>query len=196
MTIFAKSPSKRVADLSHRATRPVAILGLLVAAVMAVVAPVLAIDWAQHVPFPEVLVGANFLVTDSAGVDWGPNTQFNQLDRIVAIDDTPITDQLSYDRAMVEAASRPQPLAQITFHRLVSSGLRSCGAIITPELYECRTTRLARHLSTAELARLFGLPYVIGFAYLLVGVWIFGKRGPLAARSKRWRFFATSPRSI
>ena len=177
MTVFATSPSRQVTDLSHRATRPVVLLGLLVAVVMAVVAPVLAIDWAQHVPFPGVLVGANFLVTDSTGADWGPNAQLNQLDRIIAVDDARLIDQLSYETAMVEAGSRPEPLAKITFHRLVNSSNRSCGSLVTPEVYECQTTRLTRKLSAGELARLFGLPYVMGFAYLLVGVWIFRQRG-------------------
>ncbi|HZY41780.1 MAG TPA: hypothetical protein VFF59_07245, partial [Anaerolineae bacterium] len=77
MTVFAPTPARRSANLSQYATRPIAILSLIVAVVIALIAPVLALDWAQHVPFPDVLVGANFTVTDSTGDGWGPNAQLN-----------------------------------------------------------------------------------------------------------------------
>lgn len=190
MTVFAQSPSKQAVDLSHHVTRPITILGLMVAVVMAVVAPVLALDWAQHVPFPSVLVGANFIVTDSTGGGWGPNAQLAQGDRIVGVDDTVITDQLSYDIAMVDAAARFPPLAKITFHRLASSGNRSCGSQIAPGMFECQTTRQVRQLALEEVARLFGLPYGLGFAYLLVGIWIFRQRGQQRA-GQALAFFAS-----
>lgn len=177
MTVFATPPARRAVDLSQHATRPAVILSLIVAVVIALIAPVLAFDWAQRVPFPEVLVGANFVVTDSAGNGWGPNDQLALSDRVVAIDGVPLTDQLSFDRAMIEAASRPDRIAQLTYQRLTTLNSRDCGLVIAPEVRQCQTTRLARRLAADDLVRLFGLPYVTGLMYLLVGVWVFRQRG-------------------
>ncbi len=43
------------------------------------------------------------------------NAQLDLGDRIVAIDSVPLTDQISYERAMVEAGSRCPPLAQVCY---------------------------------------------------------------------------------
>ena len=176
MTVFAPPSARPALDIGQRAARLIAALSLIVAMVMAIIAPALAIDWMLHVPFPEVLVGANFIVTDSAGDNWGPNDQLNVGDHIVAIDGVALTDQLSYDRALVEAASRPEPVARLTYQRLLSLNPQRCGELLSPDIDVCQATRLVRQLSNADLARLFGLPYVMGFAYLLVGVWIFRQR--------------------
>ncbi len=177
MTVFAPPPSAQARDIGQRATRSVAFLGLIMAVVIFMIVPVLALDWAEHVSFPGVLVGPNFLVTDATGNGWGPNAQIDILDRITAIDGVTPTDPFSYDQAMVDVAAKPDHEAHLSLQRAKDLNPRPCGEPTDSAIRNCEATRLARKLAPDDLAQLFGLPYAIGLSYLLVGIWVFRQRG-------------------
>lgn len=144
-------------------------LGFVVAVVMFLIAPVLALDWLQHVPYPGVLVGPNRLVSDASGSGWGPTAQLAIVDRIVAINGEVLTDQRSYDQALVDAAATDEA-AHLTIERLPALNPEPCAA-------PCEVTRVVRRFALDDFARLFGLPYAIGLSYLAVGLWVFRRRG-------------------
>lgn len=160
-------------------------LGFVVAVVTFLIAPVLALDWLQHIPFPGVLLGPNRLVSDASGNGWGPTEQLAIVDRVVAVDGVPLTDQLSYERAMAQAGAREDGIVRLTIERLSTLNSTPCSA-------PCEVARQVRRLSPDDFARLFGLPYVIGLTYLLVGLWVFRQRGTQRAGQALAFFCATT----
>ncbi len=106
MASFTPPPSTPLRDIGQKATWPLVFVILLAATAIFVIAPVLAIDWVQRVPFPSVLVQPNLLVSDASGNDWGPTPQLDTLDHIVGINDTPVADQTAYDQALIDAWAR------------------------------------------------------------------------------------------
>jgi signal transduction histidine kinase len=175
-TPLSQKPAR---DINQKATWPLVFAILAVAVVTLVVAPVLAVDWAQRVPFPSVLVNPNLLVSDAAGSDWGPTAQLAILDHIIQIDDTPTLDQGSYERALIDAQMRGQRQVRVVFQRSVAYNSRPCGTLVSTGLYQCETTRILRMLQLSEFVTLFGLPYVLGIIVLSIGIWVFRQRGGL-----------------
>src|SRR5512139_2961676 len=90
MASFTPPPSTPLRDIGQKATWPLVFVILLAATAVFVIVPGLAIDWAQRVPFPSVLLQPNLLVSDASGYDWGPTAQLDTLDRVVGINDTPV----------------------------------------------------------------------------------------------------------
>ncbi|MFN8597001.1 MAG: GAF domain-containing protein [Anaerolineae bacterium] len=164
-------------DLSLRATRPIAILSLIVAVAMLALTPILALDWVSNMPFPGVLVSPHLLVTDGSGPGWGPDAQLDILDRIVEVNGTAIADQATFDQAMVDAYARPDRSAQIKYERSTALNSRECGTAVDGNVRRCETTRSVQRAEPGDLGRLFGMPYAIGFTYLLIGMWVFRQRG-------------------
>src|SRR3989304_10298500 len=88
---MASSPPSPPDDSATRANRWLVVAFLILTGIVFVVAPVLALSWTRHVPFPGVLVTRNFLVNDPSGRDWGPAPDgLNFYDQIVAIDGQPV----------------------------------------------------------------------------------------------------------
>ncbi|HEY4720895.1 MAG TPA: hypothetical protein VII92_03555, partial [Anaerolineae bacterium] len=160
-------------DIGVRRTRLLVLISLVVATIVFVLSPALIIGWSQRVPFPGVLVGQTFIIGDPSGTDWGPDAQLAALDRIVAIDGIRLTDQVSYDQALIAALSRSERQIRITFERSIAINQNECGKLVSEGLRECEVTRPLRSMTADDLIRLFGLPYVIGLAYLAVGIWVF-----------------------
>ena len=168
---------KPVRDISQKATWPLVFAILAIAVILLIVAPVLAVDWVQHVPFPSVLVNPNLLVSDFSSADWGPTPQLAILDHITQINDTPTPDQRSYDQALIDAYARGERQVKVVFLRTVANNSRPCGTLVAPGLYQCETTRNLRMLQMSEFITLFGLPYVLGLIVLAIGIWVFRQRG-------------------
>ncbi len=176
MASFTPPPSTPLRDIGQRATWPLVFVILLAAISVFVIAPILAIDWVQRMPFPSVLVQPNLLVSDASTGNWGPSIQLDTLDHIVRINDTPVTDQLTYDQQLFKA--RDEELVRVTYQRSVSMNPRSCGEMIAPGVYQCETTRaLRKKMELGEFVSLFALPYSLGLVYLLIGLWVFRQRG-------------------
>jgi signal transduction histidine kinase len=177
MASFTPPPSTPLRDIGQRATWPLVFVILLAATALFIIAPVLAIDWAQRVPFPSVLLQPNLLVSDASGPDWGPTAQLDALDRIVGIAETPVTDQALYDQALINAWARGDQNVSVSYERSASITPRPCGEMIAPGLYRCETARQLQKIEPGEFASLFVLPYGLGLVYLLIGIWVFRQRG-------------------
>ncbi len=173
MVASAPPATTQSPDIGVRRTRLLVLISLVVAIIVFILSPALAIGWSQRVPFPGVLVGQTFIIGDSSGTDWRPDARLDVLDRIVAIDGFRLTDQVSYDQALIAASIRSERQVRITFERPIVLNVNECGKIVREGIRECEVTRPLRSMTTDDLIRLFGLPYVIGLAYLAVGIWVF-----------------------
>jgi signal transduction histidine kinase len=163
-------------DISQRFAALLAGLYIAIALVLFMLAPILALRWSEAIRIPSVLVGQTFIVGDSTGDGWGPTPQFDLLDRIIAIDGQPISTQVDYQESLIAAYQRPDHLAQITFERSIALNPRVCGEVVRLGIRQCEVSQLVRPFSTNDRTRLFGLPYLIGLAYLAIGIWVFRQR--------------------
>jgi signal transduction histidine kinase len=180
MASFTPPPSTPLRDIGQKATWPLVFFILLAATMIFIIAPVLAIDWVQRVPFPSVLLQPHLLVSDASGSDWGPTAQLDTLDRIVSIDDTPVVDQLTYDQALINAQSRGEPTVRVVFERSINAKIppaSPCGEAMAPGMYRCEATPGLQKLEAGEFLSLFVLPYSLGLIFLLIGIWVFRQRG-------------------
>src|SRR5512139_2512774 len=177
MASFTPPPSTPLRDIGQKATWPLVFVILLAATAIFIIAPILAIDWVQRVPFPSVLLQPNLLVSDASGFDWGPTAQLDTLDRIVGIEDTPVADQAMYDQALSNASASGKQRVRVVYERLASINPRPCGDMIRPGAYRCETMRLLQKIEPSEFVSLFVLPYGLGLVFLLIGIWVFRQRG-------------------
>jgi PAS domain S-box-containing protein len=172
------SVSPPPSDLAARANRWLVMAFLTLTGIVFVVAPVLALSWVRHVPFPGVLVTRNFLVNDPSGRDWGPAPDgLNFYDQIVAIDGQPVTSQADYDEAMIAVFARPGRMAHVTIERSIALNPRSCGESVREGVRRCEVQQSVRLLPVGGFWGYFGLPYLIGLAYFGVGLAVFRLRG-------------------
>ncbi len=177
MASFTPPPSTPLRDIGQKATWPLVFVILLAATIVFIIAPVLAIGWTQRTPFPSVLVQPNLLVSDASGTDWGPTPELDTLDHIVQIGDQPVTDQLTYDQALIAAQARGESQVRVTFVRSAAMNARPCGELVAPGLYRCEAARPLINLDSGEFLSSFALPYSLGLIYLLIGIWVFRQRG-------------------
>ncbi|HZY43875.1 MAG TPA: hypothetical protein VFF70_03920, partial [Anaerolineae bacterium] len=165
-----------IRDGGRRFSRPLVWLFLAVTLAIFMLAPAFALHWSETVPFPGVLVGQTFIVSDSSGPDWGPTPQLAVLDRIIAIDGQPITTQSEYEHALITANNQPNHRVQITFERSIALNPNECGEVVRVGIRRCEVTRPVRPFNANDDLRLFGLPYLIGLCYLAIGLWVFRQR--------------------
>ncbi len=165
-----------IRDIGPRFTRPLVWLYLATTLAIFMLAPALALHWSETVPFPGVLVGQTFIISDSNGPDWGPSPQFDELDRIIAIDGKPITTQGEYEQALIAANNQPNHRVQITFERSITLNSNECGQVVRVGVRQCEVTRPVRPFTANDGLRLFGLPYLIGLSYLAIGLLVFRQR--------------------
>ncbi len=165
-------------DPATRANRWLGVAFLILTGVVFVVVPVLALSWTRHVPFPGVLVTRNFLVNDPSGRDWGPALDgLNFYDQIVAIDGLLVASQADYDEAVIAAFARPGRIARVTIERSLALNPRLCGEIVREGVRRCEVQQFIRLLPVGGFWGYFGLPYLIGLAYVGVGLVVFRLRG-------------------
>ncbi len=154
------------------------VIALLLTGVVFVITPVLALGWARRVPFPSVLLTRNFLVNDPSGRDWGPSPEgLEYYDRIIAIDGLPVTSQAAYDEALIAAEGPPNRPARVTFERSIALNPHTCGEVVREGVRRCELVQPVRLLSSGDFWGYFGLPYLVGLAYLAIGVYVFRVRG-------------------
>jgi hypothetical protein len=135
MASFTPPPSTPIRDIGRRITWPFVLVILLVSSFVFILTPVLAIDWVQHVPFPSVLLAPNLLVSDAAFNDWGPTPELQVLDHIIAVNDTPVSDQSAYDQALIDAQARGEDSVGLTIERSPGVNPNPCGILQANGLY-------------------------------------------------------------
>ncbi|HLF29116.1 MAG TPA: GAF domain-containing protein [Anaerolineae bacterium] len=151
-----------------RYARPLVIASLLIAAAVYLVAPLVAYDWVNRVPFLGVALEQTFNVNDSRGATWGPSpTRLDLQDHIQAIKGRVIDSQAALEQALIAVGVGGDQVAQVTYRQRTAQGAPIEGTLslrLTP-------------FPASDLLRLFWLPYLIGLAYLGIGLWVFRLRG-------------------
>ncbi|MGQ0602888.1 MAG: GAF domain-containing protein, partial [Anaerolineales bacterium] len=160
-------------DQLAQRTRPIVRISLALAGVALLVVLISAVEWIQRVPVPGVFVNAHFIVSNVGG-DWALTTGGLQaFDRLVAIDREPITDQAVYED-LLNYRRNQQTIVQIAFERNPAFNTARCDRVFAQsgETY-CVSVQPLVALTLWDFLRFFGLPYVIAFAYWLIGLWVF-----------------------
>jgi serine phosphatase RsbU (regulator of sigma subunit) len=125
-------------------------------------APILALDWRTK-PFPGFVVEQTLVISDVEGKDW------------------------SAKKVGLDHPQQITSLAEIALHS-PEDFRTTINTLAIGQSIEVKTLSLdgVEHVfpsipitsfSTYDLARMFWLPYGIGLAYLLIGLWVFAMRG-------------------
>lgn len=127
-----------------------------------ILAPVLAMRWSTR-PFPGFLVEQTLVVSGVGGVYWNAQRLgINYPERVTQIGEKPVQTLQEYSTAF-SGLEVGQP---IQIHTLFPDGRQR----VYPSV------RLSP-FSLRDLLTLFWLPYFVGLAYLLIGLWIYRMRG-------------------
>ncbi|HMK07496.1 MAG TPA: hypothetical protein VK449_00530, partial [Anaerolineales bacterium] len=131
-------------------------------AVVFLAAPVMALSWRQ-IPFPGFLVESTLVVNFRSSPGWsGSAAGIGAPDLVTRIAGLPVRTTSEYTAAL-QAHRIGEKISVFT----VSQDGR-------PRLYpDIRLTSF----STQNMLELFWLPYFVGLAYVLIGVWVFIARG-------------------
>jgi serine phosphatase RsbU (regulator of sigma subunit) len=137
-----------------------AAFGLAVA--VFVVSPYLAISWTAR-PFPGFVVEQTLVVADYDGYGWnGRLAGLGYPERVTHVNNLAVSTPAEFDR-LLSALSSGHAIQVRTISPDGSS--RAIPSVVL-------TT-----FSMLDLARLFGLPYAVGLAYLAIGAWVYRLRG-------------------
>lgn len=155
----ARAPKK---DLLERLSRALTLAMFLTAAIGCLIAPVVALSW-SHQPFPGFLVDQTLVVNDTRGDAWtGRDKGMQFRDHLVRVAGVPVHSSLEFQAVLAERAVGDEiPI----FVRRYDG---------TPKLYPA--VRLME-FPQRDMVRLFWLPYLLGLAYLAIGIWIYRVRG-------------------
>jgi serine phosphatase RsbU (regulator of sigma subunit) len=146
-----------------------AAFGLAVAAFVA--SPYLALSWTAR-PFPGFVVEQTLVVADFDGHGWsGRLAGLSFPQRVTHVNNVAVTMPAEFDN-LVSSLSRDR-LIQIRTVSPDGSSRTIPSVALTA-------------FSVLDLARLFGLPYMVGLAYLSIGAWVYRVRG----RARPSRAFA------
>ncbi|MBN2387039.1 MAG: PAS domain-containing protein [Anaerolineales bacterium] len=152
--------SSRLAWLNHIPAIAVALL----AAAMLVFTPIWAFQW-QRIPFLGMLLEPNQAVSQITGDGWpARNTGAEWSDRLISIDGTRVGPGLSSDEVMAVNGFQP---VDLVFERE------------NQERYAITVTPITMPVS--DLVTLFGIPYLVGLIFLVIGVWAYRLRGNMRA---------------
>ncbi len=152
----------RKPDLLEALSRWITLAAFGLASVVYIAAPLLALSWRNR-PFPGILVEQTLVVNDRSGEGWsGRNAGINLPQQVRRIAGRAVETVYQYDAALSSMAvgDRVPVLVQ----------------------YPDGRTRLYTGIElirfpTADLARLFWVPYLVGLTYLGIGIWIYRIRG-------------------
>lgn len=160
-------------DYLERFSRVLTLAALVCAVIAAFAAPLLAISWSK-LPFPGLLMEHTLVVNDIKGRNW--NGQLSGIDypqRVVRVGGVPVSSPAEA-REVLAAAEIGQTISFFT--RLPGGETRlfpSVALIQFPQL---------------SLVRLFWVPYLVGLAYLSIGIWVFRAKG-MARPGRALAFF-------
>jgi hypothetical protein len=153
---------KNRATFLERVSRVITLTAFAIATISVVVAPMLALSWANR-PFPGFLLDHTLVVTDQGGDGWtgraagiglwqritriGGNGVANDAQYVDAINSLDIGDTVSVSTRLRDGSEKYYPAVGLT------------------------------QFSRRDLFRLFWMPWLMGLAYLSIGAWIYAARG-------------------
>lgn len=149
-------------DYLERFSRLLTTTALVFALIAAFSAPLLAISWSK-LPFPGLLMEHTLVVNDIKGRNW--SGQLNGIDypqRVVRIGGAPVATSAEV-RNVLGGAQAGQTTSFFT--RLPTGETRLFPSITLIQF------------PLASLVRLFWVPYLVGLAYLSIGIWIYRVKG-------------------
>lgn len=153
---------RKNADPLEIVSRSVTLVAFALAVVAASVAPLLALAWANQ-PFPGFLTDHTLVVTDQSGPGWtGSEAGVSFGQRVTRIGGIPVEDDRQY-RQLIRTWS-PGTVVSMT------TRLREGGEKYYPQVEMV-------NFRQADLFRLFWMPYLMGIAYLGIGMWVYRARG-------------------
>lgn len=153
---------RRRAEILERISRIVTLAAIGIATLSVIVAPMLALSWANR-PFPGFLLDQNLVVTDQGGAGWpgrGAGIEFAQ--RIERIGGTGVGNDAEYVAAL--------DALDIGATVSISTISRDGQSRFFPSILLIAFPR-------NDLLRLFWMPYLMGLTYLAIGAWIYAARG-------------------
>jgi hypothetical protein len=156
------APAAQKPDYYEWVSRWLTLLALGFAAIATGVAPILAIWWSNQ-PFPGFMVEQTLVVTGSNGAVWvGSSAGMRYPQRVSRVDGFPVTSSAEFQQL-------------ISHHRI---GEQASFFTIQPD----RSARLypsivLTEFPVADMWRMFWLPFLIGTAYLGIGIWIYRVSG-------------------
>lgn len=149
-------------DALERLSRAGTLVAFLVAAIACGLAPLWAISWANR-PFLGFFVEPTLIVTGTQGEAWtGREAGIAPREQLLRVGGSPVDSAQAYQEV----------LATLRFGETVPVMV----------VAEDGTSRLFPAVATmafprGDLVRLFGVPYLIGLAYLVIGAWVYLVRG-------------------
>lgn len=150
------------ADNLERASRLITLTAFALAALTYLAAPVAALAWRQ-LPFPGFLVDPLLIVNTRVGQDWsGKQAGITNPQLVTRIAAVPVSTTHDLETALSELS----PGDTVTVFTVTPDGKVQ----LFPSV----------HLSpfpNQDFGTLFWLPYIIGLAYLLIGVWVYWASG-------------------
>lgn len=153
-----KRETSLAVSISHWLTRSLLVAALLVM----LVTPFLAISWSKR-PFPGFVVEQTLVISNLGGEEWsGRKFGLNYPQRVSAIQGNPVSTLADFNQAISE------------LHVGSFASIRTISPDDTSNLYIL--IDISR-FPTADLVRLFWLPYAIGLVYLVLGIWVYRLRG-------------------
>ncbi|MFO7698329.1 MAG: SpoIIE family protein phosphatase [Anaerolineae bacterium] len=159
-----------------RASRWLILATLVLAGIVFVGAPVLALSWRTR-PFPGFVVEQTLLVADYGGKEWSQaQVRQSDLERVTQVGDSRVDTLQEFNAALLALS-----VGQETVVHTVSRDR-------TVQVYP--SIRVIR-FPTADLVRLFWLPYGVGLVYLGIGLWVYRVRGS-TRYGRAFAFFCAS----
>ncbi len=140
----------------------VALTGILlaIASLAMIVLPWLAWRWTRQ-PFPGILFGPSYVASAMSPSSWeGARLGIWPPDQLRAVDGSTLQDSFDLERIM--SGHRPGEQVVLTLHR--------------PDGTERRVSVTLVQIGWLDLFVYMGLPYLVGLAYLAIGVWVYSKR--------------------
>ncbi len=152
----------RNGDVLERISRLVTLIAFGLATLGVIMGPMLALSWANR-PFPGFLMNHTLVATDQDGVGWSGRAAGVELGQLVTrFGGSAVGSDQQY-QAILSRLAVGDSVA-------ISTQLREGGEKFFP------TVRLI-DFPVRDLFRLFWMPYLMGLAYLSIGVWIYRARG-------------------
>jgi hypothetical protein len=152
----------RSTDTMERLSRGLTLAVFITAILGCVVAPIIALSW-SHRPFPGFLMDQTLVVSDTGGQGWtGREKGIGFGERVVRVGGVQVKSSEEYQAL----------ISQFKVGDAISFFMRrrDNSARLYPEV-------TLMDFPSRDMLRLFWMPYVLGLAYLGIGLWIYRSRG-------------------
>lgn len=162
MTSKTVHVAEDAARILERLSRAATLLTFAIACAVCLSAPLLALSFANR-PFLGMLVEPTLVVATVASAGWtGREAGVEPGPRVVRVDGRAVASSEAY-QAVVAGLPLGRPVSVMVEHR---DGRQQLHPSVTPMAFP-----------RDDLLRLFGVPYLVGVAYVLIGAWVYRLRG-------------------